>query len=136
MLHEPRVEISWYNTLCMISDDDIQQHSRSTEPVQTDTECSTSEDDQALMADDGDRATDKLLTDDATPQHKLSSNDLDDIVNTRLPTTLNSSLPISRNFQERKVLFIEQARRFVKYLVITIVTNFFVLQKILTETQH
>ena len=120
----------------MISDNDIQQHSRSTEPVQTDTECSTSEDDQALMADDEDRATDKLLNGNATPQHKLSSNDLDDIVNTRLPKTLNSSLPISHSFQERKVLFIEQARRFAKCLVITIITNFFFLQKILTETQH
>lgn len=106
----------------MISGNDIQQHSRSTEPpVQTDTECSASDDDQAPMVDDEDRAADKIFTDNTAPQHKLCSNSLDDIlVNTRVPKTINSSLPTSRSFQERKALFIEQARRFVKHVLKTV----------------
>ena len=101
----------------MINNNDIQQHSRSIELAQTDTECSASDNDQAPIVDDENRAADKMFTDNATPQHKLGSNSLDDIlVNTRVPKTINSSLPTSRSFQERKALFIEQARRFVNHV--------------------
>lgn len=91
--------------------------------MQTDTECLGSDNsnvtDQPLMGDDDPlqpaTADDKIIHNGiSTPQHKLCSNNLDDIsVNTK---SANSPLPTSSSFQERKTLFIEQARRFVKYI--------------------
>ena len=76
-----------------------------------DMECS-SDNDRPVMNNDDNTAT---AADNGviTPQHKLSDNNLGDIIVNNKMT--DSSLPASSSFQERKALFIEQARRFVKY---------------------
>ena len=75
-------------------------------------ECSN-DNDQLLMDNDNTEAAVAVGSDGntITPQHKLSDDNLEDIlVNTKIT---DSPLPASSSFQERKVLFIEQARRFV-----------------------
>lgn len=76
------------------------------------------------MNDDNDQvqpappiATDKIISDDSsngssntmTLQHKL-------MFPTNTAAMSNSTMQISSSYQERKVIFIEQARRFVKML--------------------
>lgn len=71
-------------------------------------ECS-SDNDRQVMNSDHNTAT---AAADSDIVHKLSDNNLGDIlVNNKMT---DSPLPASSSFQERKVLFIEQARRFVK----------------------
>ena len=79
-----------------------------TEPL-PDMECSSDNDRPVMNDDDNTAAAD---SDIVTPQHKLSDKNLGDIIVNNKMTDL--SFPPSRSFQERKALFIEQARRFVK----------------------
>ena len=76
-------------------------------------ECSSDNttNDQPVMNNDDNTATADSDDNIVTPQHKLSDNNLEDILVNKMTDTL---LPASSSFQERKVLFIEQARRFVE----------------------
>ena len=90
--------------------------SSSTEAVTTDMECDSSnsivDQDNTTQSDTKITSDTKIISDNSTPQHKLSNNDLQDLlVNSKMT---DSPMLASRSFQERKILFIEAARRLVE----------------------
>ena len=112
-VHIPIIIISdvQYYSICYI------QRSSSTEAATTGMECdvSNSRNDQDITIQSDNKITsDTNITTrkNSTPQHKLSNNDLKDmLVNSKMT---DSPMLSSTSFQERKVLFIEAARRLVE----------------------